>query len=191
MSNPGQSGRRGFLWRTMALGGVSAAPSLDGFAQTPGPAFPLPSYARARNYQSLKQSSHDATGGNADSWRIAPGATQELFNSAGPGVISHIRFTIAAMSPHHLKELVLWAYWDGNAKPSVDAPIGDFFGLNLGQYQIYESAYLVCSFGMPPNCHFAISFRESARHHRHGIGRLLPGELESWRARRRDPVRAS
>ena len=27
---------------------------------------------------------------------------------------------------------MLRGYWDGNAKPSVEVPIGDFFGLNLG-----------------------------------------------------------
>ena len=58
---------------------------------------------------------------------------------------------------------MLRAYWDGNAKPSVETPIGDFFGLNLGQYQIYESAYLACSPGKSLNCYFAMPFRKSAR----------------------------
>ena len=33
---------------------------------------------------------------------------------------------------------MLRAYWDGNAKPSVETPIGDFFGLNLNSYVIYS-----------------------------------------------------
>ena len=37
------------------------------------------------------------------------------------------------------------AYWDGNAKPSIEVPVGDFFGLNLGQYFVYQSAFLNCS----------------------------------------------
>jgi hypothetical protein len=123
----------------------------------------LPPHARAQSYQSLKQSSHDPTGGNRDAWPIAVGQTQELFNSAGPGVITHIWFTIAARSGNHLKELVLRAYWDGNAKPSVEAPIGDFFGLNLNSYFIYESAYLACSPGRSLNCYFPMPFRKSAR----------------------------
>ena len=49
-------------------------------------------------------------------------------------MITHIWFTIAARSANHLKEMVLRVYWDGNEKPSVETPIGDFFGLNLGQY---------------------------------------------------------
>ncbi len=63
----------------------------------------------------------------------------------------------------HLKEIVLRAYWEGNAKPSVEAPIGDFFGLNLGQYQIYQSAYLACSPGRSLNCYFVMPFRRAAR----------------------------
>ena len=34
----------------------------------------------------------------------------------------------------HLKNLVLRAWWDGEATPSVEVPIGDFFGLGLGEY---------------------------------------------------------
>jgi hypothetical protein len=157
------AGRRGFLRRMMAAAGVSAAAPAAGLAQSRGAEFQLPQYARAQNYKSLKQSSYDTTGGNADRFQVRPGATQELFNSAGPGVISHIWFTIAAQGQYHLKDLVLRAYWDGNAKPSVEAPIGDFFGLNLGQYQIYESAYLACSPGRSLNCYFSMPFRKSAR----------------------------
>jgi len=78
-------------------------------------------------------------------------------------VISHIWFTIAAQSNMHLKELILRAYWDGNSKPSVEVPIGDFFGLNLAQYVIYESAYLACSPGRSLNCYFAMPFKRAAR----------------------------
>ena len=76
----------------------------------------LPFYARAQSYKSLKQSSYDRTGGNGDRWPIAPGGVQEVFNATGPGVITHIWFTIAARSDDHLKELVLRGYWDGNCE---------------------------------------------------------------------------
>ena len=58
---------------------------------------------------------------------------------------------------------MLRAWWDDNPKPSVEAPIGDFFGLNLGQYVIYQSAYLACSPGRSLNCYFAMPYRKSAR----------------------------
>ena len=158
--------RRGFLRRLAGLAGFSAAAS-SASAQTSnrtaGDFQFLPRYARGQNYRSLKQSSFDRTGGNSDSWPIQPGATRELFAAEGPGVISHIWFTIAADSSNHLKEIVIRIYWDGNAKPSVEVPVGDFFGLNLGQYFVYQSAFLNCSSIKALNCYFAMPFRKSAR----------------------------
>ena len=123
----------------------------------------VPLYARAQNYKTLKQSSWDRTGGNQDSWRIGSGESRDVFEANGPGVITHIWFTIAAQSSHHLKELVLRMYWEGNAKPSVETPVGDFFGLNLGEYFLYQSAFLNCSSVKALNCYFAMPFRRSAR----------------------------
>jgi hypothetical protein len=123
----------------------------------------VPNYARTQNYQTLKQSTYDRSGGNQDFRKIAPGGTLEVFQSSGPGVITHIWFTIATESAHHLKELVLRMHWEGNAKPSVEVPIGDFFGLNLGEYFIYQSAFLNCSSVKALNCYFAMPFRRSAR----------------------------
>ena len=115
--------RRGFL-HGMLAGGLAAAATTGAQAQS-APASGadyLPFYTRALPYKSLKQSSFDRTGGNSDRWPVAPGAVQEVFNAEGPGVITHIWFTIAAGSSDHLKELVLRGYWDGNAKPSVEVP---------------------------------------------------------------------
>src|SRR5258708_37661284 len=94
--------RRGFLSGLAASAGVAAVMPVS--AATPpqggatGEFAMLPAYARAQNYKSLKQSSFDRTGGNRDSFQIAPGATQELFNAAGPGIITHIWATISARS---------------------------------------------------------------------------------------------
>ena len=157
--------RRGFLRGLTAASGLAAAAAVPGRAQTgtDHEHSSLPDYARAQQYKSLKQSSFDTTGGNRDYWPIAGGATREVFNAIGPGAITHIWFTIAARSDHHLKEIVLRGYWDGNDKPSVEVPIGDFFGLNLGQYVIYESAYLACSPGKSLNCYFVMPYKKSAR----------------------------
>jgi hypothetical protein len=160
--------RRGFIQHLMGAAGLAAAPAaLEAAPQETGAGGGanriLPSYTRAQTYKSLKQSSYDRTGGNRDSWNIAAGATHEVFNAQGPGVISHIWFTISARSSDHLKEIVLRAYWDGNEKPSVEAPVGDFFGLNLNSYFNYESRYLACSPGRSLNCYFAMPYRRSAR----------------------------
>ncbi|HYL73703.1 MAG TPA: glycoside hydrolase family 172 protein [Bryobacteraceae bacterium] len=179
MANPSND-RRGFLRRLMAASGVAAAAAPAGQAQPAGNRDgALPSYARAQNYKSLKQSSYDITGGNRDAWGIPAGGTREVFQATGPGVITHIWFTIAARSVPHLKEIVLRGYWDGSEKPSVEAPIGDFFGLNLGQYVIYQSAYLACSPGKSLNCYFAMPYRKSARFTVTNEGKLEVGSFYS------------
>ncbi|MCC6389857.1 MAG: DUF2961 domain-containing protein [Bryobacterales bacterium] len=159
------NGRRGFLQRAAsALGFAAAAPAAAHAQQRTGGDFHyLPLYARAQNYKSLKQSSHDRTGGNRDFFHVPAGATQELFQANGPGVITHIWFTIAARGRNHLKECILRIWWDGNDKPSVETPVGDFFGLNLGEYFLYQSEYLACSPGKSLNCYFSMPFRKSAR----------------------------
>ena len=158
--------RRGFFRGALAALGLGAAPAAQAQQAGRGPGQGvsiLPNYCRAQNYKSLKQSSYDPTGGNSDRWPIPPGKTIEIFNQKGPGMVSHMWFTIAAPGIYHLKELVLRAYWDGSEKPSIEVPIGDFFGLNLGDYVIYESQYLACSPGKSLNCYFAMPYRTSAR----------------------------
>jgi hypothetical protein len=156
--------RRGFLQGMLSAGALAAAAPVGAQPQAAGGEFSfLPQYSRAQHYKSLKQSSYDTTGGNSDRWPIPGGGVQEVFNATGPGVISHIWFTISARSGDHLKELVLRGYWDGNAKPSIEVPVGDFFGLNLNSYHIYESQYLACSPGKSLNCYFAMPYKRSAR----------------------------
>lgn len=125
----------------------------------------LPNYARVQNYQSLKQSSYDTAGANHDATFIDVGATSEIFFAEGPGIITHIWSTMAPLSTSRdvLKQIVLRMYWEGNAKPSVEVPIGDFFGLNLSEYFNYQSAFLNCSPEKGLNCYFAMPFRRSAR----------------------------
>jgi len=77
----------------IGAGATAQAPSR---AAATGGAEILPAYARAQRHRSLKQSSHDATGGNRDFFPVKAGATQELFNQQGPGAITHIWFTISA-----------------------------------------------------------------------------------------------
>ena len=160
------NGRRGFLRRVLTATGLAAAPQTALPQSRPNGASPspsLPAYARAQTHKSFKQSSFDRTGGNRDSWHIPAGGVQEVFRADGPGIVSHVWFTIAAQSDMHLKELVLRAWWDDNPKPSIEAPIGDFFGLNLGSYVIYQSEYLACSPGKSLNCYFAMPFRQIGR----------------------------
>src|SRR2546421_1979806 len=106
------------------------------------PATSLATLPQAKDYVQHRVSSYDRSGANADFRTIAPGDTLTVLDEAGPGLISHIWFTIASDDPDHLEQLVLRMYWDGETSPSVEAPIGDFFGLGLGDYFLYQAVPL-------------------------------------------------
>jgi len=130
-------------------------------AQDPG--LWLDGLAHARDYVQKRSSSYDRSGGNADFRSIAPGETLTLLDDSGPGVISHFWATIASDDPHHLKALVVRMYWDGESSPSVETPIGDFFGLGLGDYFLYQSIPLSVGADKSLNCFFPMPFQKHAR----------------------------
>jgi hypothetical protein len=127
------------------------------------PAAWLNSLPQAKDYVQHRASSYDRIGGNDDERPIDPGATLILMDEAGPGLISHIWFTIASDDRNHLKALVLRMYWDGESSPSVETPIGDFFGLGLGEYFLYQSIPLAVGAEKALNCYFPMPFQKHAR----------------------------
>ncbi len=132
---------------------------------------PAPDYppglglARLRDYETVRASSSDPSGGNADARRIEPGEEIELARFEGPGCITHLWFTIAMNEEGYLKKLVLRAWWDGEESPSIEAPIGDFFGLGHGgdKRTFYSSAFFAVAPQLGLNCFLPMPFAESAR----------------------------
>jgi len=130
---------------------------------TPGPGEDLFALARLRSYKNMRSGSWDRTGGNADWVMVAPGQTATLLDTKGAGVVTHIWFTINSQDPMHLKNLVLRAWWDGEASPSIETPIGDFFGLGLGEYFVYQSELLAVAPVKALNSYFQMPFATAAR----------------------------
>jgi hypothetical protein len=122
----------------------------------------LPDPTQPKQYVLRRVSSWDRTGANDDSRPLAVGKTLTLLEEEGPGVISHIWITIGSNELYHLKKLVLRMYWDNEPSPSVEAPLGDFFGLGLGEYFVYQSAYLAVAPRGGMNCFFAMPFQKKA-----------------------------
>lgn len=171
MSEAGKSSRR------RVLGSIAGAGALLGLsaAATPAAAFesapPAPAQdpgaimhlARLRSYKTRRSSSWDRTGGNGDSVPVNVGASATLLDVQGAGAITHIWFTINSRDPLHLKNLVLRAWWDGEAAPSVEVPIGDFFGLGLGEYFTYQSALTAVAPMKALNAYFEMPFASAAK----------------------------
>jgi hypothetical protein len=123
----------------------------------------LSSLIAPHDYVQKRASSYDRSGGNDDFFKLPHGASITLLDDPGPAIITHIWITIASPEQYHLKKLVLRMYWDGEAAPSVEAPIGDFFGLGLGDYFLFESTPLAVASDKALNCFFPMPFRKRAR----------------------------
>jgi hypothetical protein len=128
----------------------------------------------ARNFESHRITSADPTGGNADWWDIGPGETRVLADIQGPGRIVHLRDNITSQEPHHLQLEVLRMYWDGEKEPSVEVPVGDFFGVGFGFSERVSSALLCidqrpgkltdpAATGAARNCYIPMPFARAAR----------------------------
>jgi len=169
------NGMKGLPTRRRMLGTMAAAGAVlsgsawaEGSVKEPemqgaGSGEELLGLARLRSYQTRRSSSWDRTGGNGDSVRVLSGQTATVLDIQGSGVVTHLWFTIASPDPHHLKNLVLRAWWDGEAEPSVETPIGDFFGLGLGEYYTYQSELLAVAPVKALNSYFEMPFTRGAK----------------------------
>ncbi len=116
-----------------------------------------------QDYASKRISSYDRTGGNRDALSIQPGETASLAEINGPGAIHHIWVTISAEA-FYGRKLILRMYWDDETSPSVEAPIGDFFGVGHGLNRNFSSIPINCSSeGRARNCYWYMPFQKSAR----------------------------
>ena len=115
------------------------------------------------DYTSKRISSFDRTGGNNDRISLQPGETAVLAEIQGPAAIHHIWVTISAEA-FYGRKIILRMYWDGEESPSVEVPIGDFFGVGHGLNRNVSSLPLSCSSdGRARNCYWYMPFRRTAR----------------------------
>jgi hypothetical protein len=67
-----------------------------------------------------------------------------LVDLTGPGVIRHIWFTAALDNADQIAKfhrgVLIKAYWDGEERPSVEVPFGDFFAIGHGVQRPFECA---------------------------------------------------
>jgi hypothetical protein len=110
-------------------------------------------------------SSYARDGSNRDWTEIEPGAAATIAEVEGCGIIRHLWCTVAAREAHYPRRIVLRIFWDGEESPSVEAPLGDFFGIGHGITRNFQSAPLTMSpqDGRGLNCYFPMPFRERCR----------------------------
>jgi len=90
---------------------------------------------------------------------VAPGQTATLALIAGPGTIKHIWMTPAG----NWRYSILRMYWDDEPTPSVESPVGDFFGQGWGSYAPIASLPVCVNPRQGFNCYWDMPFRKAAK----------------------------
>jgi hypothetical protein len=90
---------------------------------------------------------------------IEPGETFVLADIEGPGVIQHIWMTPQGDNRFN----ILRIYWDGEAKASVECPLGDFFACGMGEYTKINSMAVCVNPQSGFNCYWVMPFRRRAK----------------------------
>jgi len=128
--------------------------------------------------RSKRASSWDRTGKNCDWIRFSPHETLRLLDVRKPGCIRHIYWTYIigerqggeSTRKHLFRDFLLRAYWDGETDPSIECPLGDFFGVANGIVRPFRSLMLIInpggvdtplSYGF--NSYFPMPFKSDAR----------------------------
>ncbi len=107
---------------------------------------------------------------------ILPGKTLTLADVKGPGTLRRIWMTVLPSEPGYSRLMTLRIYWDGEKAPSVQCPIGDFFGVGHGVDAVVNSLPVRASAdGRARSCYWVMPFRKSAR-----VTVTNDGQLATW-----------
>ena len=97
-----------------------------------------------------------------DGWKVnpylilQPGEDRTLADIRGCGAIRHIWLTPGTGD---WRNLILRIFWDDNAVPSVECPVGDFFACGWGEYAQISSLAVCLNPGRAFNCYWTMPFR--------------------------------
>ena len=108
---------------------------------------------------------------NMDNFNVDPGKTHVLLDAAGPGIITHMWITFLGPEPQmwaekgaaNHQEMLLRIYYDGNPRPAVEAPVGDFFANCFGKRSEVVSIPVCVEGGDSYNCFWRMPFRKSVK----------------------------
>ena len=136
------------------------------------------SHAKTRSLSAENSSGEKGKGGMAiegtgaisardlgQGWKISPSisingnSTFTLAKIEGQGAIQHIWMT---MTPTAWRRMVLRIYWDGEATPSIETPVGDFFCSGWAEIVNINSLAVCVNPSGGFNCYWEMPFRNSA-----------------------------
>ena len=180
---PNQDGPPNYSRRQALTGAVNLAgaemlptPSMAGESSVPhsgkGAGFPPSQIFLMRDGSSYQFTTFDDKTKQKE-YNLKPGETKTLVDHQTPGIITRMWFTLSGWFWENwdgddesrwpdatiLKKIILRIYWDGNPFPSIEAPIGDFFGMGQCEYRPYLSEYIGLSSG-GFYCYFPMPFQK-------------------------------
>lgn len=98
-------------------------------------------------------------------WKVSPSVrikSKTTFTVAeinGSGSIQHIWMTPTGNWRHS----IIRFYWDDEKEPSVEVPVGDFFGMGWGKYSPLNSLAVSVNPGSAFNCYWPMPFRKKCK----------------------------
>lgn len=94
---------------------------------------------------------------------LSQGQTHTLLDTEGPGMIRHIWCTLPPGSIDHMRNVIIRIYWDDQEQPSVEVPLGDFFGVSHGRQRNLITECVTMQDGKGFNCWIPMPFKQHAR----------------------------
>jgi len=98
-------------------------------------------------------------------WKVSPSVvikahtTFTVAEITGPGAIQHIWMTPTGVWRYS----ILRFYWDDETTPSVEVPVGDFFGQGWGKFAQINSLAICANPGSGFNCYWPMPFRKKCK----------------------------
>jgi hypothetical protein len=98
-------------------------------------------------------------------WKVSPfvvvkkKTTITLAEMSGPGAVQHIWMTPTG----NWRFSILRFYWDDEKEPSVEVPVGDFFGMGWGVYAPLNSLAVTVNPGSAFNCYWPMPFHKKCK----------------------------
>ena len=90
---------------------------------------------------------------------IAAGETITIAEMAGPGAVQHIWMTPTG----NWRNSIIRFYWDDEKEPSIESPVGSFFGMGFNVYAPLNSLAVTVNPGSAFNCYWKMPFRKRCR----------------------------
>lgn len=112
-------------------------------------------------------------------WKVNPfiiinaKETITIAEMEGPGAIQQIWMTPTG----NWNYSIIRFYWDDEKTPSIEAPVGAFFGMGWGQYAHLNSQAVTVNPGSAFNCYWKMPFRKKCRITMENINDLEPMRL--------------